>query len=51
MAKTGDAMDVDAISKGSSKGASQGAGRGKDSEVVCWYCEKKGHRASDCRKQ
>ena len=23
----------------------------QDSEVVCWYCEKKGHRASDCRKK
>ena len=20
-------------------------------EVVCWYCEKKGHRASECRKK
>ena len=28
-------------SKGSSKGASKGAGNGKDSEVMCWYCEKK----------
>ena len=44
-------MTEDAFSKGSSKGASQGAGRSKDSEVVCWYCEKKGHRASDCRKK
>ena len=34
MAKTGDVMDVDAFSKGSSKGASKGAGEGKDSEVV-----------------
>ena len=31
MAETGDAMDVDAFSKGSSKGASQGTGRSKDS--------------------
>ena len=25
--------------------------RNRDSEVVCWYREKKGHRASDCRKK
>ena len=50
MSKTGDAMDVDA-SKGSSKGAFQGARNGKDSEVVCWYCETKGHRASECCKK
>ena len=25
--------------------------KGEDSKVVCWYCEKKGHRASDCRKK
>ena len=47
IAKTGDAMDADAFSKGSSKGASLGAGRSKDSEVLCWYCES----ASDCRKK
>ena len=51
MARKGDAMDVDAFTKGSSKGASKGAGKSKDSEVVCWYYEKKGHRASDCRKK
>ena len=49
MARSGDAMDVDAFTKGS-KGASKGSGKKQDSEVVCWYCEKKGHRASDCRK-
>ena len=31
--------------------ASKGSGKKQDSEVVCWYCEKKGHRASDCRKK
>ena len=25
--------------------------KGNDSEVVCWYCEKKFHRASECRKK
>ena len=49
LAKMGNAMDVGAFSKGSSEGASKGAGKGKDSEVVCWYCGKKGHRAPDCR--
>ena len=49
-ARSGDAMDVDAFTKGS-KGASKGSGKKQDSEVVCWYCEKKGHRASDCRKK
>ena len=34
-----------------SKGASKGTGKDKDSEVVCWYCEKNGHRGSDCRKK
>ena len=33
------------------KGASKGSGKKQDSEVVCWFCEKKGHRASDCRKK
>ena len=51
VAKTGDAMDVGAFSKGSPKGAAKCAGKGKDSEVVCWYCEKKGQRASGCRKK
>ena len=49
-ARSGDAVDVDAFTKGS-KGASKGSGKKQDSEVVCWYCEKKGHRASDCRKK
>ena len=44
------AMDVDAFTKGS-KVASNGSGKKQDSEVVCWYGEKKGHRASDCRKK
>ena len=35
-ARTGDAMDVDAFTKGSSKGAPKGCGKHKDSEVVCW---------------
>ena len=35
MAPKGDAMDVDAFSKGSPKGASKGARKSKDSEVVC----------------
>ena len=51
MAKTGDAMNVDAFSKGLSKGASKVARKGKDSEVVCWYCENKCHRASGRKKQ
>ena len=45
-----DATDLDAFTKGS-KGAFEGSGKKQDSEVVCWYCEKKGHRASDCRKK
>ena len=49
-ARSGDAMDVDAFTKGS-KDASKGSGKKQDSEVVCWYCEKKVHRASDCRKK
>ena len=40
IARKGDAMDVDPFSKGSSKGASIGVGKNKDSDVVCWYCEK-----------
>ena len=40
MARSGDAMDADAFTKGS-KGASQGSGKKQDSEVVRWYCEKK----------
>ena len=50
MARSGDAMDVDAFTKGS-KGASKGPGKKQDSEVVCWYCEKKSHRASFCRNK
>ena len=50
IARSGDAMDVDAFAKGS-KGASKGSGKKQDSVVVCWYCEKKGHRASECRKK
>ena len=50
MARSGDATDVDAFTKGS-KGASKGSGREQNPEVVCWYCEKKGHRASECRKK
>ena len=42
---------VDSFSKGSPRGASKGTGNSKDSEVVCWYCEKKGHRAPECRKR
>ena len=49
-ARSGDAMDVDAFTKGS-KGASKGSCNKQDSEVVCWYCDRKGHRASDCRKK
>ena len=49
-ARSGDAMDVDAFTKRST-GASKGSGKKQESEVVCWYCEKKGHRASDCRKK
>ena len=49
-ARSGDAMDVDAFTKGS-KGPSKGSRKKQDSEVVCWYCEKKGHRASYCRKK
>ena len=49
-ARSGDAMDVDAFTKGP-KCASKGSGKKQDSEVVCWYCEKEGHRASDCRKK
>ena len=44
-------MDVDAFSKRSYKGASKGTCKSTDSVVVCWYCEKKGHRASDCRRK
>ena len=51
MTKPGDAMDVDSFSKGSPKRASQRFGEGKNSEVTCWFCEKKGHRASECRKR
>ena len=47
-ARSGDAMDVDAFTTGS-EGASKGSGKKEESEVVCWYCEKKGHRASECR--
>ena len=36
-ARSGDAMDVDAFTKGS-KGASKGSGKQQDSEVVFWYC-------------
>ena len=43
-------VDVDAFTKGS-KGASKGSGKKQVLEVVCWCCEKKGHRASDCRKK
>ena len=50
MARSGDGVDVDAFTTGF-KGASKGFGKNKDSEVVCWYCEKKGHRACDCRKK
>ena len=50
MATSGDAVDVDAFTKGS-KGASKGSGKKQDSEVVCWCCEKKGHEASECRKK
>ena len=25
--------------------------RGNNLEVSCWFCEKKGHRASECRKK
>ena len=50
MARSGDAMDVDAFTNGS-KGASKGSGKKQESEVVCWYGEKKGHRASECRKK
>ena len=49
-ARSGDAMDMDPFTTGS-KGASEGSGKKQDSEVVCCYCEKKGHRASDCRKK
>ena len=51
MARTGDAMVVDAFTKGSSSGASKGTGKSKDSEVVCWNSEKKRHLASDGRKK
>ena len=51
MTKAGDAMDVDSFSKGSPKGASKVSGKGKNSEVTCWFCEKKGHRASECHKK
>ena len=37
-ARSGDAMDVDAFTKGS-KGASKGSGKKQDSEVVCLYCD------------
>ena len=49
-ARSGDAMDVDAVTNGS-RGVSKGSGKKQDPEEVCWYCEKKGHRASDCRKK
>ena len=49
-ATSGDAMDVDLFTKGS-KGASKGSGKKQDSEAVCWYCKKKGRRASACRKK
>ena len=32
-----------------SQGGGQGQGKGK--EVVCWYCEKKGHTKAECRKK
>ena len=41
MARSGDAMDVDAFTKGC-KGISKSSGKEQDSEVVCWYCEKMG---------
>ena len=50
MARSGDAMDVDAFTKGP-KGASKGSGEKQDSEVVCFSFEKKSHRASDCREK
>ena len=46
-----DDESVDSFSKGSPKGASKGTGNSKDSVVVCWYCEKKGHRAPECPKR
>ena len=46
-----DDESVDSFSRGSPKGASKGTGKSKDSEVVCWYCEKKGHRAPECPKK
>ena len=50
MARSGDALDVDAVTK-VSKVAPIGSGKKQDSEVVCWCCEKKGHRPSECRKK
>ena len=50
MARSGDARDVDAFTKGST-GASKGCCKKQDSEALCWCCEKKGNRASDCRKK
>ena len=47
-ARSDEKMDVESCTKGS-KVASKGLGKKQDSEVVCWYCEKKGHRSSDCR--
>ena len=44
-------MDVDSFSKGSRKRASKGSGKGNNLEVACWFCEKKGHRASECCKK
>ena len=32
-----------------SQGGGQGQGKGKD--VICWYCEKKGHTKAECRKK
>ena len=43
-------MDADSFSE-SLQGASEGSGKGKNSGVTCWFCEKKGHRASECRKR
>ena len=50
MARSGDTMDVDAFTKGF-KGACTGSGKKQDPEVVCWYYEKKGLRAFECRKK
>ena len=49
MARSGDAMDVVALRF--PKGASKGSGKKQDTEVELWCFEKKGHRASECRKK